>query len=76
MAGLMPLMPSLVVPSRMPSSLLTVTSLVVRPITASATPALTVMGAISSSNLPAASAAQAFCWLAAPYSSITSRPML
>jgi hypothetical protein len=69
-------MPSLVVPSRVPSSLLTVTSFVRRPITGSATPARTVIGAISSSNLPAAWAAQAFCWLAAPYSSITSRPML
>ena len=35
-----------------------------------------LIGAISSSNLPAAWAAQAFCWLAAPYSSIASRPML
>ncbi len=68
-------MPSLVVPSRMPSSWLTVTSLVIRPSVLSAMPAVTVMGAISSSNFPAARAAAAFCWLEAPYSSITSRPM-
>ena len=74
--GLMPLMPSLVVPSRVPSSLEQTTSLVRRPITGSATPAITVMGAISSSNLPAACAATAFCWLPAPYSSIASRLML
>jgi hypothetical protein len=28
---------------------------------------VTVIGAISASNRPAAWAAQAFCWLAAPY---------
>ena len=39
------------------------------------TPGL-VMGAISASNKPAACAAQAFCWLAAPYSSMRSRPIL
>jgi hypothetical protein len=70
----MPLMPSLVVPSRV-LVLAQVTSLVIRPSTLSATPMVTVMGAISASNRPAAWAAQAFCWLAAPYSSMASRPM-
>src|SRR5256885_11868742 len=60
---------------RTPSSLLQVTSLVIRPRTLSATPMVTVMGAISASSRPAAWAAQAFCWLAAPYSSMASRPM-
>ena len=67
---------STVEPSRMPSSLLTVTCLVIRPITLSAIPALTVMAAISASNKPAACAANARCWLRAPYSSMASRPML
>jgi hypothetical protein len=44
----------------MPSSLLTVTSLVIRPSTLSATPITVVMGAISASNRPAAWAAAAF----------------
>jgi hypothetical protein len=59
----------------MPSSWATVTSFVRRPITASATPASTVIGAISASNLPASRAAVAFCWLAAPYSSMRWRGM-
>ena len=40
--------------------------------TGSATPAVTVIGAISSVNFPASWAAHAFCWLAAPYWSIRS----
>ncbi|MCY1372973.1 hypothetical protein D9M69_602170 [compost metagenome] len=76
MAERMPLMPSLVVPGRMPSSFSIVTSLVRRPITGSATPASTVMGAISALKRPASSAAVARCWLCAPYSSMASRPML
>src|SRR3569832_1894286 len=75
-AGLLPLMPSYVVPSRRPSSLLAVTCFVIRPSVASATPAVTVIGAISSLNLPASCAAHAFCWLAAPYSSCASLPLL
>ena len=47
----------------MPSSSLTVTCLVVKPMTLSATPMVTVMGAISSLNKPLASASLAFCWL-------------
>ena len=70
-----PLMAATVVPSRVPSSLATVTFLVVSPMTLSATPIVTSMGAISASNRPAAWAAQAFCWLAAPYSSMASRPI-
>ena len=35
----------------------------------------TVIGTISSLNFPAAAAAQAFCWLCAPYSSCFSRAM-
>jgi len=65
-AGRMLQMPSNVVPGRMPSSSATVTSLLRRPSTGSTTPAVTVMGAISSLKRPACSAALARCWLAAP----------
>jgi hypothetical protein len=63
-------MASTVVPGRRPSSAFTVTVLLRRPSTGSATPAVTVTSIISSANLPASCAAQAFCWLAAPYSSM------
>jgi hypothetical protein len=76
-AGLMPLMPSLVVPSRRPSSLLIVTSLVMQAHHRVGDAGLhghrrdlvvELAGGLS--------AAQAFCWLAAPYSSMRSRLML
>ena len=41
----------------------------------SATPIVTVIGTISASNLPAACAAAARCWLCTPYSSWRSREM-
>jgi hypothetical protein len=51
----------------MPSSALTVTARVCsRPLSASATPMTTSMGAISASYLPAARAAAARCWLCSP----------
>jgi hypothetical protein len=74
-AGRMSLMPSYVVPARMPSSCDTVTSFERIPITASATPAIVVTGMISASKRPASRAAVAFCWLAAPYSSMRWREM-
>jgi hypothetical protein len=60
----------------MPSSFSTVTSFVRMPFFGSATPAVTVIGAISALNRPASSAAVAFCWLAAPYWSMRSREIL
>ncbi len=67
--------PSYVVSARMPSSAETVTDFVKSPPVLSATPAVTVMGTISSANFPAAAAAAARCWLLAPYSSCLSRAM-
>ena len=56
--------PSIVVSSRRPSSSFRVTSRVPNCcVFLSATAARTVMGTISSLNLPAAAAAQARCWL-------------
>ena len=66
--------PSKVVSARMPSSEARVTSRVINwRVAGSALPASTVIGTISSSNLPAACAAAARCWLSAPYWSCRSR---
>ncbi|MCY1548224.1 hypothetical protein D9M68_843200 [compost metagenome] len=68
---------SSVVSARMPSSAEMVTSLVTSwPVDLSATPASTVIGTISSLNLPASCAAAARCWLRTPYSSWRSFAML
>jgi hypothetical protein len=51
----------------MPSSAAIVTTRVeIRAVSLSATPMVTVIGTISSLNLPAAAAAPARCWLRAP----------
>ena len=65
---------STVVPSRRPSSTATVTSRVDRrPVPLSTLAIVTLIGAISAANAPAACAAHARCWLRAPYSSIRAR---
>ncbi len=69
--------PSSVVSGRMPSSAERVTSRVPSwPVLASATPIVTVIGTISSLNLPAAAAAAARSWLCTPYSSWRAFEML
>jgi hypothetical protein len=63
--------PSRVVSGRMPSSAAMVTCFVSNwPVVLSATPMVTVIGTISSLNLPAAAAAAALSWLRTPYSSM------
>ena len=75
-AGLIFDTPSYVVSPRMPSSAAIVTSSVkIRDVALSALPIVTVIGTISSLNLPAAAAAAARCWLCTPYSSWRSRGM-
>ncbi len=74
MAGLICDTATAVVSGRSPSSRSSVTWRVPSmPVALSATPISTVIGTISSSNLPASAAAHARCWLRAPYSSIRSR---
>ena len=76
-AGLIFATPSYVVSARMPSSAAIVTSFVeICCVSLSATPINTVIGAISSLNLPAACAAAARRCDSTPYSSCGSRGML